>query len=343
MSFGRIGSLLKRFVFTRSLTPRRLVNFCLVTFQHQFLKNSRVVGHPVELVIDVCNICNLHCPLCPTGQGRDERVKQQLSLADFKKIIDELGAYLYRVDLHNWGEPLLNEDIFNMITYAHSRRIMVDVSTNLTRYDESVIDKLVTAGPDRLIISLSGLDQETYGKYHIGGDIEKVLAGTNLLIARKAARRSKTPAVTWRFLVMRHNEAQIPRVRQMTREMGIDLDLMPIHGDMGQDLFWSTKMKREQASDWLPKSEEYSFESMKPCAFLWVQAVINCGGSVSPCCAVYQERYDFGNMFTEGGFMNIWNNNSYRAARRIIRQKKTLEKGDEENICSCCLTTSRQH
>ena len=340
MSYERIKSLGKRFVFTRGMTPRKLANFCLITFQHAVIKNSRVVGYPIELVIDPCNMCNLNCPLCPTGQGRRERSKGKLSFNNFRKIIDELGAYLYRIDFHNWGEPLLNEEIYAMIHYAHIHNIKVDLSTNLNLLDEEKTEKLVESGLDRLIISLSGTNQETYQKYHIGGDFNGVIKGTEMMVRKKKELHSDTPYITWRFLVMRHNEHQIVEVQKIARHLGVDIELMAIHGDMGMELFWNEKRRLEAAADWLPINERYGLGSMKPCAFLWVQAVVNWDGSVSPCCAVYPEKYDFGNMFNDGGFKKVWNNENYRTARRIIREKKVRSSEDMNNICAHCLISS---
>ena len=105
----------------------------------------------MELVIDPSNICNLHCPLCPTGQGRSDRSKGKMSFVNFRRIIDELGAYLYRVDLHNWGEPLLNDEIYRMISYARAHNIEVRVSSNLNVIDWVKAEKLVKSGLDVLI------------------------------------------------------------------------------------------------------------------------------------------------------------------------------------------------
>jgi len=342
VGYWRIKDLLQKFIFTRSITPRKFVNFCLVTLQHKFIKNSRVVGYPAELVIDSCNMCNLHCPLCPTGQGRKGRPKGKLTFNKFRKIIDELGAYLYRIDLHNWGEPLLNEEIYDMIHYVHIHNIKVDLSTNLNLLDEEKAEKLVESGLDRLIISLTGTNQETYQKYHIRGDFNRVTEGTEMMVRKKKELHSNTPSITWRFLVMRHNEHQIAEVQKMAHYLGVDIELMAIHGDMGMELFWNEKRRLEVAADWLPLNERYGLSSMKPCAFLWVQAVINWDGSVSPCCAVYPEEYDFGNMFSDGGFKKIWNNENYRTARRIIREKKARSSEDMKNICAHCLINSKR-
>ena len=77
-----------------------------------------VLGYPYWLTIDPTNFCTLKCPFCPTGQGRNSRTRAMLSLDNFKKIIDELGPYLIHIDFCNWGEPLLNKQIYDNILRA---------------------------------------------------------------------------------------------------------------------------------------------------------------------------------------------------------------------------------
>ena len=49
-------------------TPRRLLNLLLVELEYR-LRRTRLFGHPYVLVADPTNVCNLRCPLCPTGLG----------------------------------------------------------------------------------------------------------------------------------------------------------------------------------------------------------------------------------------------------------------------------------
>lgn len=336
--------LAKRFVFSKNITLRKFLNFCIVSFQHSVTKNSRVIGYPVELVIDPSDICNLHCPLCPTGQGRSDRSKGKMSFDNFRRIIDELGAYLYRVDLHNWGEPLLNDELYRMISYARSHNIQVRVSSNLNIIDRLKAEKLVRSGLDVLIVSLDGASQETYAQYRVGGRFDKVISGIKMITKLKKELNVSKPFIIWQFLVMKHNEHEIPKAKSMTKELAVNqLDLFAIQCDMGRQIFWDDKTRIEKAASWLPSDEEFCVYDLttgkrknppKTCNFLWVQSAINWNGSVSPCCALYDEKYDFGNAFTIG-FKNIWNNDKYRQARKIVRTKKTT-KNDLQNICCYC-------
>ena len=82
--------------------------------------------------------------------------------------------------------------------------------------------KTVESGPDRLIISLDGLDQETYEKYRVGGSLEKVMEGTRNLVSWKKELRSRSPYIILQFIVFRTNEHQVEDVRKLARELGVD-------------------------------------------------------------------------------------------------------------------------
>ncbi|MEE9584525.1 MAG: hypothetical protein V3W51_03500, partial [Candidatus Brocadiales bacterium] len=59
------------------------------------LGNSRLYGYPAKITIESGNICNLRCPLCPTGQNDPSAKKGLMPFETYKKVVDELGGYLY--------------------------------------------------------------------------------------------------------------------------------------------------------------------------------------------------------------------------------------------------------
>jgi len=111
-------------------TPKKLVNLLAIEIQRK-LRRKKVIGYPYILILDPGNICNLRCPLCPTGTKEKGMNRQLLKFDLFVKIIDRLYPYVYEVALHNWGEPFLNLDIFKMIAYCKQKNIGTNLSTNL--------------------------------------------------------------------------------------------------------------------------------------------------------------------------------------------------------------------
>jgi len=317
----------------RHSTPLKLANWLLAKAQRS-LRQARVWGYPYHYVIDPTNICTLRCPLCPTGRGTLKRPRGKMSFHNFKKLVDEIAPYAYFLDLYNWGEPFLHAQIFDMIDYASSRNISTKISTNLNHFDEGMARRAVEAGLEELVISLDGADQETYEKYRVGGSLDKVIEGIRALVRQRELHRSLFPILTMRVLLNRHNEHQIPAIRHLGRQLGVDnVVVAPImvNTDSPEDM-----------AEWLPTDEERSFydyrtrqdktlQRVKACPYLWETCVISWEGGVSPCCWYDDPANDFGNAFAQP-IKDIWNNEFYIASRQVFR-------GEEvglETVCVRC-------
>lgn len=147
---------------------------------------------------------------------------------------------------------------------------------------------------------------------------------------------------------MKHNEHEISLAKKIAKALAVDqLDFFAIRCDMGREIFWDGETRFKSTRKWLPRNERFCIYDLttgkrknppNTCNFLWTQSAINWNGSVSPCCGLYDEKYDFGNAFCTG-FKNIWNNDKYRQAREIVRTKK-IGKSDFQNVCSNCVKNS---
>jgi len=305
-------------------TPKKIINLIAVEFQ-RLLRLKKVIGYPYYIIIETGNICNLKCPLCPTGINLKGRKKQWTIMDDFKMIIDKLYPYAYTVSLHNWGEPFLNHDIFNMIAYCKEKNIGTNLSSNLS-IDNFDAESVIKSGLEYLIVSLDGITQDVYSKYRVRGNYSLVIQNLVNLIQKKRELRSKTPMVEWQFIVMKHNSHQIDKAKQLAEQIGVNLIRFIPPG-----LPFGVNSKKDLAREWFPfistDPEEGRFDDrflQKPikggCFYLYRSVTINPGGAVAPCCVVWEEKDDFGNL-KETNFSAIWNNRSYRSARGLFSKK----------------------
>jgi len=332
---------LKKLIFSENVTWKKSFNLFLAKIQWKILKNSKLISYPAALTICPGNLCNLNCVLCPTGQDDPGRHKGLLKLALFKKVMDECGPYLWELDLYNWGEPLLNKELFEMVKYAKAYKVRVAISTNLNHFNDSICSDLVLSGVDEVIVSLDGASQESVSRYQVGSNINKVIANIKKLANCKKKLDKKTPCITWRYLVNRFNECEIGDAKKLSREIGIDkLKFNKFRCDMGKELLLDNGEQFENVSSWLPTNESLSYydyagkkkKKIKNCRWLWLQSSINWNGSVSPCCAVWHEKYDFGNI-GDNPFKTIWNSAKYREARKLAGKK---DNKSTDNICGIC-------
>jgi sulfatase maturation enzyme AslB (radical SAM superfamily) len=113
------------FAFVRHMTARKLLNF-LRTEYARARKLPRLSSLPYLLKIESTNVCNLRCRYCYDDRRaprEGERPYGRMSLEDFRKIVDELGPYLFKINLYGFGEPLLFPETLDMIAYAARRNV----------------------------------------------------------------------------------------------------------------------------------------------------------------------------------------------------------------------------
>ncbi|MFC1718040.1 radical SAM/SPASM domain-containing protein [Candidatus Poribacteria bacterium] len=327
----------------RCFTPKKCLNILRVELSYR-LRRSHNVGFPYMLVVDPTNVCNLHCPLCPTGLGKSGRRKGMMVLETFRAAIDQLSEYAVEVIIYNWGEPLLNNRIYDMIRYASEQNIVTHLSTNLTMLTKASAEQLITSGLDHLRVSIDGVSQETYSQFRMGGSYHQVVSNLQLLIQIRDKLKSRLPLIDWYFLVMKHNEHEIPEAIEIARRLGVDythfVKIIPVDTFHHAELSFLKDKSDPLAVQWLPANEAFKHDQSKPylhsahCPWLWRYAVINYDGSVAPCCYVDNKDTDLGNIL-ESNFREIWSNEAFRASRELSR-KASAAKEHEKLVCYHC-------
>lgn len=314
----------------------------------KFFKITKLPYLPFILGVEPGNICNLKCPLCPTGAGANEAKKGFMKFELFKKIFDQLKSNLITVNLYNWGEPLLNNDLFKIIKYVkyYKKSIFITTSTNLNINDKSILVELLKSGIDEIIVSCDGASKETYDKYRVGGDFNLVMVNLKFLSDEKR-RLGSNVEIVWNFLVFKHNEYEIAVARSMADEIGVSFRIGLMRTSMKDEILRPHQEGIKKDLDWIPDNPEYSAydkvkfttkKIIKTCRKPWQEIAINWNGEVFPCCAVYGDNFNFGDANNDA-IKKIWNNQKYRVARsQIISRKK-----DISTICGICKSNGFMH
>lgn len=315
-------------------TPRRLFNLALTEAEYR-LRRTRVHGRPYVLVVDPTNVCNLRCPLCPTGLMQRGRKGGLMPWETFTRAIDAAAPWAYKVNLFNWGEPLLHTHLFDMVRYARSKNLGTSLSTNLSiALTDERIDDLVTSGLEYVCLSIDGTTQEVYATYRKRGNLELVMANLRRIVERRNALGSRTPVLEWQFIPMKHNEHQVEDARRLAAEIGVDVfRCIPV------GLPFDAADAENLARQWFPVSARESGVEMSSneqaktaCYFLYRYLVVNPDGRTSPCCVVSGERNDFGDLH-DGDYGAMWNNDMYRSGRALYRRGAEPEKA---TVCERC-------
>jgi radical SAM protein with 4Fe4S-binding SPASM domain len=250
----------------------------------------------------------------------------------FQKAIDALHKTTGYVTLYFQGEPYLNKDFTTMVKAASERKMYTATSTNAHYLTKENAEATVNSGLDRLIISIDGTTQDTYGKYRLGGNLSKVLEGTKTLIETRKQLGASTPHIIWQFIVFSHNEHQLEEVKQLAKTYQVDE--LAIKSAQIYDY--------ENGNDLIPLNETYSRYTKKEqqaelkhslhdhCWRLWHSCVITWDGKVVPCCFDKDATYRLGNL-NEKSFADIWQSDAYQRFRgQILKGRKHID------ICKNC-------
>ena len=322
------------------LTPQRLLNALRVEWAYR-RRSLTTVGRPTYAIIDPTNLCNLSCPLCPTGVHRQGRNLGQMRFDAFKHAFDQLSDELFVVQLYNWGESFLVKDLYRMVAYARERNVATMVSANFNLIDNDDIDGIIASGLTHLVLSIDGASDESYPIYRKGGDFSRVMDNVRRLVAAKRRRRSRYPVIQWQFIVMRHNEHEIEKARQLARHIGVDAITFYTRVKPMESVFsaYSKEGQEEDFQQWVPvQHPEYAIDfnagpMNRPCPWLWKSTVVNWDGGLSPCCVVDSESSDIGNV-SQDAFNDLWNGSFMRDARAHFQPK--FDTTTPEVLCSTC-------
>ena len=318
------------------MKPMRAYANILKLRANMALRREAIRNYPTIAYIEPTLYCNLRCPACPTGLQLGLRPAASLQWDMFTSIIDDIGDYVFVLEMFNWGEPLLHKQTPELIQYAKSKQMEVRLSSNLSlRLTDDYIERLVRSGLDRLIVSLDGATAETYEKYRRQGDFSLVRANMLRIQAVKAKLGVDKPEVTWQFLVFQHNEHELDTVKANYKNWGADtLELAgaQIPSEPHREGFAPSTIPEYNIYDLGHPSQLKTRQILsgdRPCSWLYGAFVLNPNGKVSPCCACPAEKDDFGEYSPARGFLAVWDSERFRRARRLFATIRNRGKAHE--------------
>jgi hypothetical protein len=184
---------------------------------------------PSRLYVECTAACNISCAqACCAPETGITRTRQagMLDFELFRRVIDEAGPSLGRVDFFNYGETFLHKRAIEMCEYIKSRcpHIYLYTSTNGLAFKEDGVRRLVHSGLDELTFSIDGATPDSYAKYRQRGDFETAIGNLRTAVEEKRAAGRDVPFINWRYILFRHNDGdeEMNLARRMAADIGVD-------------------------------------------------------------------------------------------------------------------------
>ncbi len=186
-------------------------------------------GGPSRMYIECTAACNISCTeACCAPETGITRTRQagMLDFDLFRRVVDEAGPSLGRIDFFNYGEAFLHKRAVEMCEYIKSRfpHIYLYTSTNGLALSEEQARRLVHSGIDEVTFSIDGATQESYVKYRQRGRFDVAIRNLRAMAEEKRASGRDLPFLNWRYILFVWNDSdeEMARARALAAEIGVD-------------------------------------------------------------------------------------------------------------------------
>ena len=147
---------------------KMIMDTCL---KHGLAEGEDVISYtrlkPFDYAVEVSGMCNLKCLSCPRAHGKSKHPSPGFMTLDaFKKVLSKIiseSPLVGNIQLYQWGEPLLNPQLPQIIQHANAHGIKCAVSSNLNLKTD--YQALIESKPEWFRISCSGIGHN-YEKTH---------------------------------------------------------------------------------------------------------------------------------------------------------------------------------
>jgi radical SAM protein with 4Fe4S-binding SPASM domain len=187
--------------------------YCGLAGESDDLRYSGDTSLPPVVVYNCTSRCNLKCLHCYSS-SQSNRFDDELDTPRAKLFLSQLTDVNCPVVLFSGGEPLLRQDLFELLEEAKRLGLRTVLSTNGTLIDPTAAEKLAEVGVKYVGISIDG-DERFHDRFRqVQGCFKSAVAGIEN--CQKAGIKTGL-----RFTITKANAAQIPAVFDIAASLNI--------------------------------------------------------------------------------------------------------------------------
>lgn len=290
-------------------------------------------------VIWITNRCNLHCRMCNQWKTSQEESTQELSTKEWFSFIDSARRMHAAVIVITGGEPLLREDLFDIIKYIRDNKIACHLCTNGTLLNESNVRKLKDSGVNSVSVSLDSDCAQIHNKLRGTDCFDAVVEGIKLLRASAPALRIGINYVVTRInfrnldrmiyfaQLLKVDQIKFDRVHTNLTHRGIAIansaeliftndDLVSFKHEVGKLINAACKTKLLTNSRTFFEGMPVLSQAQAPgldCYAGYISCAVDAFGRVSPC-----DNFDGEESLRDKPLEKIWQSSSFQKLRQKV-------------------------
>lgn len=265
-----------------------------------------------KIYIEITNICNLHCKFCPDTN----RKKEFITVENFEKIIDKIHAYTNLVYLHVKGEPLLHNNLEDILKILEKYDLKANITTNGTLIKDKLGILKNSKAVRQINFSIHSITQnEIENEKYLNDIFESAKELNDIIISYRL----------WNLKTIKENEINNNIIKTIEKYYNlVDLKQKLAENEFIK-LTENVFINQDIEFTWPDINKEPIIEKGR-CLALKEQIAILVDGTVVPCCLDNNGDISLGNILEE-------------TLEEILQKSKsiTIKKNFENRIITCDL------
>jgi radical SAM protein with 4Fe4S-binding SPASM domain len=303
---------------------KRMVGINMQNPCRTMLEDAIPLSSPFSITLDISSLCDLKCSFCfHATEYAKQMKKQHMTWNLFEKIINGMKDFpskLKKINFGQFGEPLLNPRIVDMVKYAKDSDVAetIEIYTNAISLTPDMSEGLISSGLDKLSISVEAMSANGY----------KEIAGREIdfdIFIKNIQHFSKTRASCYLYIKIadiaiktKYEEDAFYRAFKDISDMAVieHIDRLYMHA------------KNDESEKGVYGTEK---EEKNVCPLIFHRFSVYADGVAVPCCMDWTKAYPIGDANTQT-VSEIWNSEKLRELQlsHLHGNRKTL------HLCNDC-------
>jgi len=170
---------------------------------------------PLVVSWNVTRECNLKCPHCYIN-ATTQKLKNELTTEEAKALIDQICEVSRPLLILSGGEPLLRQDVYELIRYGAAKGLKMGLGSNGSLIDATAAKRLKDAGIETVSISLDSHIPEQHDAFRgVRGSWEKAVGAIKAL-------RENGVLVQVNTTLTQQNYDQIDDIMSLAETLGVE-------------------------------------------------------------------------------------------------------------------------
>lgn len=271
-----------------------------------------------KIYVEITNRCNLSCSFC----SKVEKPLRNMTIEEFKCIIEKIKDYTDTIYLHVKGEPLVHPNLIEFLNVAEEYNIKVNLTTNGTLFP-NLVDKLKECK------SLKKINFSLHSENNKENYLEDIF---------KNVEQLQEVTVVYRLWTLNNGELD----EKSTQTVNKIVSYYKLSTEIVDKIKNENNVKIKDRI-FVDKDNEFEWPSItnhNSCGFCYAlktHIAILVDGTVVPCCLDSNGLVDLGNIYNES-LENIINSNRYQTLKKSFQDRKP-----SEDLCKSCTYKDRKY